>query len=296
MKKDIKSELVELITKKIETDKVLPWSIGLLNKVYTPINGKTGRPYRGINYLLLNYFGSGSMEFMTFNQIKEAGGKVKKGSKSFPIIFWSVYNKAEKRPAQAGDDEDDIYGFWKKYNVFEVGEQTEGIEPKREYNTKENEHNIDVESFVKTFAEKTGLTINIKNRNGVACYRPADHSVNIAPVEEYESTNAWAATLLHECVHSTARAMKRTLIGGFGSEKYSKEEVIAEFGAALLCREFGITTEDDNTAAYLQSWSKKLKENPDWLISGANQAQKAVDYMLKMAGMAAETEGEQEAA
>ena len=60
---------------------------------------------------------------------------------------------------------------------------------------------------------------------------------------------------------------------------YSKEEIVAEFGAALLCRQFGITSEDDNTAAYLQGWSEAIKENPDWLINGANAAQKAVDYM-----------------
>lgn len=78
--------------------------------------------------------------------------------------------------------------------------------------------------------------------------------------------------------------MGRELGDGFGSVKYSKEEVVAEFGAALLCRAFGITEQEDNTAAYLQSWSQKLKENPDWLINGANAAQKAVDYMFKKVG------------
>lgn len=72
---------------------------------------------------------------------------------------------------------------------------------------------------------------------------------------------------------------------GFGSEIYSKEEIVAEFGAALLCRRFGIEKEDNNTAAYIKGWSEAIKNNPDWLINGANAAQKAVDYMLKVAGM-----------
>ena len=284
MKKDIKAELINLITEKIEATKCLPWDKGLLNGTFIPINNKTGKEYEGINKLVLMFLGSGTQEYRTFNQVKEDGGQVKKGAKSLPIVFWSFWNKKEHRPAQEGDDKEDVYGFLKKYSVFEVNSQVEGIKPRREYKTRPNAHNIKVEDFIRAFAEATGLKVNQEKFHGTAYYTPSEHAVYTAPVEEYKTTESWAATILHECVHSTAAAMSRELGAGFGTVKYSKEEVVAEFGAALLCREFGITTQEDNTAAYLQSWSRKLKENPDWLINGANAAQKAVNYMFEKAG------------
>lgn len=284
MKKDIKEELVRLITEKIATDKRLPWDKGLLNGEFFPINSKTGKRYRGINLLLLMFLDGGTQEYMTFNQAQEAGGHIKKGAKALPIVYWNVWNKKEHRPAEPGDDEDDIYGFLKKFSVFEVGGQVEGVKPRREFKTRENPHNTKVEDFINAFAKATQLQVNQVSRHGTAFYRLEEHAVYTAPVEEYKTTESWAATILNECVHSTAEAMGRELGDGFGSVKYSKEEVVAEFGAALLCREFGITEQEDNTAAYLQSWSQKLKENPDWLINGANAAQKAVDYMFEMAG------------
>lgn len=281
MKKDIKAELVKLITDKIDTDKILPWDKGTLNNKFFPRNWKTEHNYRGVNALLLSCLGSGLQEYLTFKQVVEAGGKVKKGAKSFPIIFWSTYiPKGQEEDQQDEDEEIRPRGFWKKYNVFQVGEQTEGIEPKREMKTQDNERREDVDSFIAKFAAASGVKVKEISGQTTACYIPSLHEVHIAPVNEYKSTEAWIATLLHELVHSTGPKMGRKMGAKFGSEKYSKEEVIAEFGAALLCREFGITCQEDNTAAYLQNWSQKLKENPDWLINGANAAQKAVDYML----------------
>lgn len=291
MKKDMKTEIINMIVAKIESGERLPWSSGLLNRPFMPINSKTGRKYRGFNLMLLSYLGEGTLEFMTFNQVKEAGGKVKKGAESLPVIFWSEWNKAEKRPAQDGDREEDVYGFWKKYNVFNVGEQTEGINPRREIKTNDdNRKDGQAEAFINAFATATGLTIreasSVKIGNGSAYYSPAEHLVQIAPVNEYASAEQWTATIFHELVHSTGKAMSREKNrDGFGSELYSKEEIVAEFGAALLCRRFGIRKEDDNTAAYIKGWSEAIRNNPDWLINGANAAQKAVDYMLKVAGM-----------
>ena len=73
----------------------------------------------------------------------------------------------------------------------------------------------------------------------------------------------------------------------WGDHNYSKEEVVAETGAMFLCQYFGIAKDTSrNSQAYLQHWSQKLRENPMWLISGANAAEKAVNYMLKSAGLA----------
>ena len=93
MKKDMKTEIINMIVAKIESGERLPWSSGLLNRPFLPINSKTGRKYRGFNLMLLSYLGEGTLEFMTFNQVKEAGGKVKKGADFYGYFHRTIQVK-----------------------------------------------------------------------------------------------------------------------------------------------------------------------------------------------------------
>lgn len=53
-----------------------------------------------------------------------------------------------------------------------------------------------------------------------------------------------------------------TPITRFGDKDYSREELVAEIGSAMLCNRIGIENEKAfrNSAAYIQSWLKALKE------------------------------------
>jgi antirestriction protein ArdC len=67
----------------------------------------------------------------------------------------------------------------------------------------------------------------------------------------------------------------------FGSPVYSKEELIAECGAAYLCAEAGISNAViDNQTAYLAGWLARLRDDRTLLIHAAAQAQRAADYVL----------------
>lgn len=68
----------------------------------------------------------------------------------------------------------------------------------------------------------------------------------------------------------------------FGSDDYSKEELVAELGAANLVAHVGIETRASfrNSAAYLQGWMQVLKNDPTMIISAAGKAEKAVNYIL----------------
>lgn len=76
---------------------------------------------------------------------------------------------------------------------------------------------------------------------------------------------------------------KRTLGGWqqFGSREYSKEELIAEMGAAFLSTECGISQATiDDSASYIGSWIKHLRADPKLVVHAAAKAQKAVDLIL----------------
>ncbi|MED1472710.1 zincin-like metallopeptidase domain-containing protein [Bacillus salipaludis] len=67
----------------------------------------------------------------------------------------------------------------------------------------------------------------------------------------------------------------------FGDEVYSKEELVAEMGAAMLCGKAGIDNNTlENSASYIQSWIRSLKEDSRLVVQAATQAQKAADYIL----------------
>ena len=71
-------------------------------------------------------------------------------------------------------------------------------------------------------------------------------------------------------------------IAAFGSEEYSKEELVAEIGSANLLNIIGIETRKTfrNNAAYIQNWLSVLKNDVKFIVSAAGKAEKAVNYIL----------------
>lgn len=67
----------------------------------------------------------------------------------------------------------------------------------------------------------------------------------------------------------------------FGSETYSKEELVAELGAAFLCGTVGIEQRTlSNSAAYLQNWMQALRGDARLIVTAASAAQRAADFIL----------------
>ena len=106
--------------------------------------------------------------------------------------------------------------------------------------------------------------------------------------ETFTDEQSYYATLFHELTHSTGheRRLNRSGIAdlknaAFGSYIYSKEELVAEMGAAFLCGFCDIANRTiENSVAYLQGWLSKLKSDKRLVVQAAAQAQKASDYIL----------------
>jgi antirestriction protein ArdC len=110
--------------------------------------------------------------------------------------------------------------------------------------------------------------------------------VNMPEQRLFPKLEHYYSVLFHELTHSTghrSRLNRDTLndLLAFGDTNYSKEELVAEMGAAYLCRVAGIANETlDNSAAYIQGWLGKLRTDKRLLIHAAAQAQKAADWIL----------------
>ncbi|AUR22521.1 zincin-like metallopeptidase domain-containing protein [Phaeobacter inhibens] len=61
---------------------------------------------------------------------------------------------------------------------------------------------------------------------------------------------------------------------------YAFEELVAEIGACILAVKLGIEPDFDQSAAYVESWLKALKDDKNLIFKAASEAQKAVDFIV----------------
>ena len=118
-----------------------------------------------------------------------------------------------------------------------------------------------------------------------AAYSPSKDIVYMPPVTaHWTGTQEYYSTMFHELTHSTGHEsrLNRDLSGFFGSDKYSREELVAEIGAQFLCQSTGINTPavEENAVAYCQNWSKVLRADPKMIFYAAAKAQAAHDFIM----------------
>src|SRR4029453_6397687 len=73
----------------------VPWQQPWDSATGLPRNLFSQRPYNGINVWLLTTMRYASPFWATFNQVKTAGGTVRKGERGVPVVFWKVYDRKE---------------------------------------------------------------------------------------------------------------------------------------------------------------------------------------------------------
>lgn len=274
----------------------VPWrSCWTRSPVGAPRSGTTGKVYRGINHFLLavatQSAGYSRSTWLTFRQAKELGGSVRKGEKGMPCIFWRVLDRDDggsDHDRDAPDDGEASSGGRRRfllryYTVFNV-QQCDGLPASLvEASPVPDREILDCRAIVSGYASGPQIQHGL-NR---ACYSPIADRVSMPAPSAFESSEAYYATLLHELVHSTGHPSRlgRFPVSGvvppFGSADYSREELVAEMGAALLCAEGGIScTTIENQAAYVAGWLKSLEDDARAVVIAAAQAQRAVDVIL----------------
>lgn len=273
----------------ITTDKVLelmekgivPWKQTWEKSL--PINYISKKPYNGSNlfflYCVCQLDGYTVPYFASYKQIKDLGGQVRKGQRGYPVYFSmpkTVIDEAKSK--KTGKDEEKVFWITRYYTVFNL-EQADGIEYKHE--KQEVDTLVEAKSIVDNYKNKPKIEHGLFN----PCYLPQTDIVRMPSLNKFNTQEAYYATLFHELIHSTGHGsrLKRDMTGEFKSESYSKEELIAEFGAAFLCAELKIdNTTISNSAAYLKSWMKALQNDKTLLIKASSKAQKAVNYIKNL--------------
>jgi antirestriction protein ArdC len=249
-----------------------PWKCG-----GAPKNLVTGNPYRGLNILLTAMQGYASPYWLTFRQATVRGGQVRKGEKGTPIIFWNWQRRQVED--HDGENEEKQIPYMRYYTVFNLA-QIDGLQLPEEKDTFTPMSGCD--EVIAGMPQAPA----IEHGWARASYCPATDRVKMPPRPSFTNEAGYYATLFHELTHATghsSRLGRKTLEEkiAFGSEEYSKEELIAELGASFLCGHTGISNDTlENSAAYIEHWRKQLSADKKLVIFAASQAQKAVDFIL----------------
>ncbi len=147
------------------------------------------------------------------------------------------------------------------------------------------ERNAAAQSIADAYTKRAG--IDVRHDQGAAYYHPGFDYVGMPTFETFHTTGGYYATLFHELTHSTGHADRLarkslTDIAAFADHAYSREELCAEFGSAMLMSRAGLEFEEveTNSVAYLQHWVQKLTDDPTALLVAAGQAAKATDFVL----------------
>lgn len=268
-KKDIYTEITNRLIAEIEAGKI-PW--------HRPWFGcgdawsrASGKAYQGINAFLP------PGEYATFHQITQEGGKVKKGAKSYPVVFKSTV-LVDDPEAEGGKRR----VFTQKYfNVFRIGDQTENIEPTKKF---EPAHDCTpIESAEKIISAYTNAPQIDPQPSNKAYYTESADKVVLPELKQFTKKEEYYSVLFHELIHSTGakKRLNRDSLRYYHSGTRPQEELIAELGAALLCGECGIASKvsEKNSAAYLQSWLTALKNDKKYIFTALTAARKAIDHI-----------------
>jgi antirestriction protein ArdC len=301
IKRDVQAEITAKIVEQLEAG-ITPWSCpwersGLGS---TPLR-ENGKAYRGANAITLWAYGQAHTTpyWLTALAAKGHGVYVKKGEKSAPIVYWG---SAESKTKKKADGTPETFLFAKYSNVFNAEQFQDGLPEKffpakRAPRSQTWEDKADIEAFIAAI----GATLNFGGDR--AFYRPSSDSITLPLRAQFKSSHEYYSTMFHELTHWTGgneRSVRPKLAKRFGDVAYVAEELVAELGAAFLCAHFGLAMEPrKDHASYMGTWLKTLKADSGAIFLAAGEAQRAVDYLLRRAGIVSpdvEVEVEQEQA
>ena len=242
-----------------------PWKPG---EQISAENFSTGQKYSGGNSLYLMSRGirdgRGDNRWGTYNQIREAGGQVRKGEKGTQVLFFTDRNsraaKDEQGKTLKNKEGKTIYEeqkrekpICKQYTVFNV-EQAEGLKlkPREDQVRPEWDAHRDAEKVIAA----NGATVEHVAGDRAAYLYDQDKIV-LPEQSQFPTRNGYYQTALHECGHATGHpdrmnreTLKEGLASGFGSPEYAREELRAEISAMMTGERVGVGHDPQRGAAY----------------------------------------------
>ena len=259
-----------------------------------------GTPYKGINQFILSAkaIDKGWVnKWYTFAQVSKLGGRVNKGEKSTDVYLWKVnfaveiagktqyFARLEDVPSNLQKDARKAF-YLQVFKVFSISQTDLPLDtPSQPVEVSELEADAHAEAILEAWCKEVTLK---HSGQGRAYYSPSGDFIHMPAktTEQWKSNGDYYKVFFHEAIHSTGhktRLDRLDKMASFGSDEYSKEELVAELGALYLEAITGIQTAIDdfkNSQAYINGWISKFKSDPKLILSASTKAHEAVELIL----------------
>lgn len=284
------NKIINRLVEILESNSNLTWQNFCKFNKGMPINLVSKNEYKGFNRFFLSHISESNPMFITFKQANDLGLEIKKEElrKYYPVNFFCNMTKEKEN----GENKD--VRFFKLFFVYSINQIVDCDKKEKfiaDYNSKyevvefspapitEREKNC--HDKLMSFCEKNFISVEITDCK-TGSYSPALNRIRMPEMKYFKTFSHWLDVFSHEVIHATSVNLKRCISGNFGSTDYSKEELIAEIGSALIMNQFELETQEIevNTASYLKSWLGAIKQKPSFLYSSFSQAQKATELVL----------------
>ena len=260
---DLYEEITTRIIAELEEGRVpwiQPWSSDGVAALDMPRNATTERRYSGINILILwtevVTDGFASQRWLTFKQALSLGGCVRKGERGTTVVYADRFvPDGERRRAESTGDTPQGVPFLKRFTVFNVA-QCDGLPTELTAEEPPVAEGLILQE-VEALIAASGATVRLGGSK--AFYGPDLDVVQVPRPECFAQPIDWHRTALHELGHWTRakHRLARDQSGGFGSESYAREELVAEMSAAFTCATLGVVPtvrHADYIASWLELW------------------------------------------
>ena len=277
------TQIYAAITEKIIANLETAGSWKKLWQIPSPVS-LNGHYYRGINRLILSSDPFKSRVYGTFQQIRANGGKVRKGEKATVVVFWKM--SVNKDEVTQETKRMFLLKYFHVFNTEQADFDEQGLTKIDQLQSlveeKHNESHVEAEEIIAGYKNKPD--IHFSDKDDRAYYSPMADMIYIPKMKYFANSSEFFKTLYHEGIHSTGHPKRLNRFDGisnrFGDEPYSKEELVAELGAAYLAEIAHLELNIRNSAAYISGWASKLMDNQKWILWAASRAEKAADYIL----------------
>lgn len=263
--------IIRQVSEGVEGSWSLPWD-NLPADILHPVNADSGRPYRGVNVLMLWAMslerGFTSGVWGTYRQWQNLGAHVSRGASGTPVVYWDTIAKLNEK------GEPVEYSFVKHWTVFNQDQVEGSFEIPADFVKRPDP------MWMRLF-ESTGS--RVEWGRGKACYVPSQDRIWLPAKNRFPCEESLAAVLAHEHIHWTGHRSRldRGLAGRSDKQSYGFEELVAELGAAFICGHLGLSKEPrPDHAVYVSSWLEAIQGEPKTLFRAAALAQKAADWLI----------------
>lgn len=254
-----------------------PWKDGSKGLCTMPSNATSGRPYSGINVLILYMEamekGYPTHGWATFKQANEIGASVRKGERATQIVF---VKRSTKTDEETGEEKKT--SLMRAYPVFNMA-QLDNVPPQYKEAPPPADEDMVHDNAFRLVKEIGAKVIHGGNR---AAYYPQRDEIVMPPFGQFDSEADYWGTCFHEITHWTGskKRLDRQFGKKFGDKAYSFEELVAELGSAFVCAQLGIPS-SFRSAAYIDHWLKILEQDNRAIFSAASYAGHAASYIFE---------------